>query len=155
MHALEATQNGPGAEAEPAAGPQQTQTYPGGLASTKLGKTSTRPMGATLTVRHCTSAMHTWRAPGVYQLPANLDSLAAPYAMRRGPTKPALLSLHAPVCSFHDVVLLRHTCLGLLACLQQLPCAAHTLTISCPCAGWPQGQPHGQYDLCPDGCQER
>ena len=57
VHALEATQNGPGADAEPGAGPQQTQTYPGGLASTKLGKTSTRPMGATLTVRHCTSAM--------------------------------------------------------------------------------------------------
>lgn len=48
VHALEATQNGPGADAESAAGPQQTQTYPGGLASTKLGKTSTRPMGATL-----------------------------------------------------------------------------------------------------------
>ena len=59
VHALEATQNGPGADAEPAAGPQQTQTYPGGLSTTKLGKTSTRPMGATLTVRHCTPAMHT------------------------------------------------------------------------------------------------
>ena len=94
VHALEATQNGPGADAEPAAGLQQTQTYPGGLASTKLGKTSTRPMGATLTVRHCTFAMHTWGLPWICQLPANPCCLAVSYAMRQCPFKPALLLVH-------------------------------------------------------------
>eukprot|EP00891_Asterochloris_glomerata_P000503 jgi/Astpho2/503/e_gw1.00011.36.1_t len=67
----------PSPDAESAAGPQQTQTYPGGLVSTKLGKTSTRPMGATLPVRHCTLAMHTWGFLGLLAACKHLGLLAA------------------------------------------------------------------------------
>ena len=50
VHVLDATQNGPGGDGDPVPAPGQAQTLPGGLASAKLGKTSARPMGATLTV---------------------------------------------------------------------------------------------------------
>ena len=98
VHALEATQNGPGADAESAAGPQQTQTYPGGLASTKLGKTSTRPMGATLPVRHCTLAMHTWGFLGLLVACEHLGLLAACLAVSCAVRASVLLSQPCPSC---------------------------------------------------------